>query len=238
MQARGGTLGLVVVIGGVVIAGLSISTVFARSPGTVQGDLPVQAEASSGRTVVIYPGEYVVQSGDLAADNAWREGVRPTEVVIRPGDTVVQAADLDLLARWRVDVNSATGELELGSVEPGDNSKAVVNPYLTVPFVACIDCNGNASSTRTIRLSGSYSSSPGTCEWSNPVIGWPSTPASYNVESVDMGAFTGNPSGPPYVNGDQFTVDMTVTMTVWGPFGVWVDILGDLTPAGCEPDTP
>jgi len=136
--------------------------------------------------MVIYPGDYVVQQGDLTGEGQWREGVIPSAVVVRPGDAVVQATDFDLLGRWRIDVNAATGEVALEAVDSVDG-KAIVNPYLTVPFVACLDCNGNASPTRTIRIGGTYNSSPLTCVWSNPVIGWPSSFPGFestNVASV------------------------------------------------------
>jgi hypothetical protein len=190
----------------------------------------VAADQTAGkRTVVIYPGDYVVQSGDLTPEGVWREGVVPSAVVARQGDSMVQATDFEVLARYRIDVNSATGQVGIEAV-PTSPEKADMSPYLTSVVGSCTDCNGNASTTRNIRLNGTYDAFPHDCAWINPLIGYPSTPASANVASVGSGVF----DFPAYNNGNAFQVDFPVTMASWGSFQVWVDVLGDFTGEFCD----
>jgi len=194
----------------------------------IAGHLAAGQDTARNNTVVIYPGDYVVQTDDLTTDGRWRKEVNPSAVRINPGDVVYQAQDMSLLSRMLVDVNPATGTVELNpQYSKLDNpDKAIVSDYINVTYVDCIDCTGLPIATRTIRISGSYNSSPDNFVWTNPAIGWPSTPASSgNVQTVSSGTFT---PGPPYNNNDPFSVDFEVGLAPLAPFSVWVDIVGDL----------
>jgi len=187
--------------------------------------------------VVIYPGDYVVQSGDVQASGAWRDGVSPSRVTVYPGETVVQADDLDSMGRWRIDVDPVSGSatatpaddhLVAESFESFAETKAEVSSHLNVTLIDCTNCgSGTATETRTIRVAGTFAPEPTTLTWINPTIGWPSTPSSSgNVVSVSVPGVFDDPG--PYVNGQPFGFEFDVLLNPVATFSVYVDVLGDL----------
>jgi hypothetical protein len=202
------------------------------------------ADEGGRRSVVIYPGDYVVQAGDVDASGAWREGVSPARVTVFPGETVVQVGDLDVLGRWRIDVDPYSGDatatavtdrIRAESFEAPAELKEEVSPHLNITLISCTNCDGTvATFPRTIRVQGTFEPVlpvlP-TTTWENPSTGWPSSPASSaNVLSVSPGDF--DPPAGPYAFGQyfgfQFNVDLVYPASI---FSVYVDVNGDLVPA-------
>lgn len=196
------------------------------------------ADDEGGDRIVIYPGDYVVQSGDVSAGGAWRDGVAPARVTIVPGDVVVQKADVSSMGRWRIDVNPSSGNSTATVVSDRirnqnfEATKVEVSAHLNIDEIECIDCGSpTATSTRTIRVGGDFLPVPPATPaavWSNPMIGWPSSPpTSGNVVMVSVpGVF--NPPGP-YTNTDGFEFFFVVDLNPVSTFSVYVDVLGDLT---------
>lgn len=203
------------------------------------------AEESDGERIVIYPGDYVVQSGDVGDDGAWRDGVSPTAVTISPGDVVVQKADVSSMGRWRIDVNPVSGTATATEVsdrigrhefegrQAYEETKAEVSAHLNVSLIDCIDCPSpiTATGTRTIQIVGTFEPAPPwtpAAMWSNPAIGWPSSPpSSGNVVTIFLPADWVLPG--PFVAGQPFDVRFTVELDPVATFSVYVDVLGDLS---------
>lgn len=196
------------------------------------------ADETVRNRVVIYPGDYVVQAGDVDADGVWRDGVTPTRVTIYPGEVAVQKTDVVSMGRWRIDVNPASGTATATRVseqvraEGFENTKIEVSNYLNVTLISCTDCGTSTSTdTRTIRVEGIFDPvplAPPTATWENPMIGWPSSPpSSGNVVAVGVpGLF--DPPGAPYTNLEPFGFEFGVTVVPMSRFSVYVDVLGDI----------
>jgi hypothetical protein len=196
----------------------------------------------SGDRVVIYPGDYVVQSGDVQADGTWRDGVTPSAVMVYPGEAVVQAGDVETLGRWRIDVDPFSGQATATAVtgrisaERFENEAELkveeVSPHLNISLIDCTTCNGTtATFPRTIRVVGIFDPVPPATPavtWQNPAIGWPSSPqSSGNVVDVALPARF-SPPGPPYAANDPFAFEFDVQLDPVSTFSVYVDVVGDL----------